>query len=388
MRGTRFVLALSVSALLAGCGTLVNGGSQTVDVIVKGTPNAYCDFTTSVTRNAGTFPNKLNVERSKEPLKADCRGEQNLTKVFIIEPKLTAAGTVGNIPTGILPGVGYDAASGGMWAYPDPIILDFRVIGKGPEPKWPADKADAADAEANARMGTADITPPTPIHMQPIMDDQLNPALDTQTPATAKPEVIDAVRLAVDHEKPAVVAPYAAKKSSTAAPVVKSSSKMKPIASPEDDPAVQKAKAAEKAKAEAEAKRKAAAKAEAQRKQAAAAKAKAAAAKAEAEKPVQSLPEATTPAPEAPAAPATSSVPAEETTTAPAAVPEFTAPQAVPAAPAASPSPSATPAPAPSTGAPAPATGAPTPVTPQSSNTTAPGAQNVGAENYLQGQAQ
>lgn len=273
MRVNRLVFAFTVLAAtsLSGCGTMLNGGSQTVDVIVRGSPSAFCDITTSTTRNSGTFPNKVTVERSSEPLQMECRGEQNLYKKFEIRPSLTAAGTAGNVPTGIIPGLGYDVASGGLWAYPDPLVIDFRVIPDGKEPAWPEDKT------------IAKIEKPQPVHMQPVLDDAMNPAGN-------KTEVVDAVRLAVSEGKPTPVAP------------VSKAARMNPVLSPEDemgaDPAAVKAKEAAKAKAKAEARRKAAAKTDAKAKAEKDARAKAAAeakakteAKKAAEEPAEKLPE-------------------------------------------------------------------------------------------------
>lgn len=292
MRGNRLILGLSVSlvAMLSACGSYTHGSSQDVDVIVKGSPNAYCEFTTDKTRNAGHFPNKMTIERSHKPLHADCTGEQNLHTEFDIESKATASGTAGNVPLGIFVPAGYDAATGGLWAYPDPIIVDFRVVQTDPPnkgPNWPANNADTQiDA---TRIGTADIPPPAPVRMQPVMDEDLNPALSARTPIVVKKvEIVDAARLAVDQgAQPVAVT------TTTTTTTTTTSAKMAPIASPEDkmgiDPGKVKAKEAAKKKAAAEAKRKA--KEEAAAKERAEAEAKAAAEKA------ATLPETTTPPP-------------------------------------------------------------------------------------------
>ncbi|HEY8963295.1 MAG TPA: hypothetical protein VIN59_02405 [Alphaproteobacteria bacterium] len=282
MRANAFVLG-SVAILslgLSACGTIMDGGSQTVDVVVKGSPSAFCEFSTSVFKNAATFPNKMIVERSRENLVAECRGEQNKYIKFEIPSVLTASGTVGNVATGVVPGVAYDAASGGMWAYPDPIIVDFRknYAKADTKPAWPGETVD--DQVDATRIGTANIVAPTPVRMQPILDEQLNPALPATHAPMAKKEVIDAVRLATD-KQPAAVKVETTTTTATATPT--KITPMKPIVSPEDDPAVQKAKAEAKAKAAAEAKKKAAAKKKAEEEAKAKKAADEAAAKAEAD---------------------------------------------------------------------------------------------------------
>lgn len=275
---TKVLLGLT-TLLLAGCGSLVNGGSQTVDVVVKGSPSAFCNFTTSVFKNSGNFPHKLTLERSREPLLAECYGEQNLYKKFEIKPIAQPEGTAGNVANGTtFLGLSADALTGGLWAYPDPLIVDFRVVDEAPKEVWPANSADGQPAA---------IEKPTPVRMQPVEDEQLNPSVGTR--ATAKPQVIDAVPVDTGNKPSAV----------------KSTTKMKPVVSPEDDPAVQKAKAEAKAKAAADAKKKAKAKAAAKKKAeeaAKAAKAKAAAEAAEAkqaEEKAEALPEVKEEAPSA-----------------------------------------------------------------------------------------
>lgn len=357
---TKILLGMA-TLLLAGCGSLINGENQTVDVVVKGSPSAFCNFSTSVFRNSGNFPNKLNLERSREPLQAECYGEQNLYKKFEIKPIAQPEGTVGNVANATtFFGLSVDAFSGGLWAYPDPLVVDFRVVQSDKKADWPENKADGPAAV---------IEKPTPVHMQPVEDEQLNPAIGTR--ATAKPQQIDAVQIADESKKPAA----------------KSVNRMKPVVSPEDDPAVQKARADEKAKAAAEAKKKAKAKAAAKKKAEEAAKAKAAEAKAAEEK-AEALPEVKEEAPEA-AAPAV----------APAATPPATPPVVlppVPAAEAAKPAEGAAAAAAPKAqenAAPAKPQEyfAPTPVpapAPAPAPKTEAGAQPVDADQYLTGDGQ
>lgn len=351
---TKILLGMA-TVMLAGCGTLANGGTQTVDVVVKGSPTAFCNFSTSVFRNSGHFPNKVVLERSREPLQAECHGEQNLYKKFEIRPTAQPEATAGNVVNGTtFLGLSYDTLSGGAWAYPDPLIVDFRAVSSGPkEGNWPENTADGPPAAIEA---------PTPVRMTPVVDEQLNPSLGQR--ATAKPQIVDAVRIASENPKTAA------------------SSKMNPIVSPEDDPAVQKAKAEAKAKEAAAAKKKA----EAKKKAAAAAKKKAAEAaakkKAEEEAKAETLPEAKEEAPTettspaaAPAEPAKTETP-QPSTMAPT-VPPATPPSPPPAVPPAAPTPAA-----------------PAPSAPKAQENAAPaakaeaGAESVDVDKYLTGDGQ
>lgn len=364
MRANRLILGAAVVsvAALGACGTVTQGGTQTVDVVVKGSPSAWCEFSTPHFRNTGTFPNKVTLERSKDDLTAECKGEQNLYKKFVIPTRPIDRVAVGNAPTAFI-GQAYDAGTGAMWEYPDPLIVDFRNAdeGEGPKPAWPGEVTD------QTRIGTAPIAPPMPVRMQPVMDEDLNPAMMTEPGQSGGTEVIDAVRLAVDGQ------PIAVTKTTTTVPAGKpAAARMKPIVSPEDDPAVLKAKQEARAKAAAEAKRKAAAaKAAAEEKAAAEKAAKeaaeaeaaaaraaeeakeaAAAAEAAAASSATAAPATETPA-ETPPSDAALSAPATATgESAPASAPDAAAPET---APAQEPAPEAAPAPARSSEMPSPA---------------------------------
>jgi hypothetical protein len=323
MRANRLFLGLALAATtgISACGTIIDGGTQIVDVVVKGSPTAYCEFTTMHFRNAASFPNKMTIERSREALHADCRGEQNRHVAFDIPSRMTAAGSVGNVPTGVAPGMGYDAMTGGMWEYPNPIIVDFREVGESAKPEWPENKADENDAAA--RIGTATIAAPQPVRMQPVMDEDVNPAM-SMAPGRLSAPVVHATTVVTTTSAPQSVV---------------TRSMMAPVTSPEDkmglEPGQVKAQADARRKAKEEAARKA--KEDADAKKRADAEAKKAAEEAKmtpapaspepaATTPAATLPETTsTPPADAPATTTTTTT----TTTAPA--PEAPAAEPVPA---------------------------------------------------------
>lgn len=134
-----WILCATVGVVaLAGCGTIANRAMQDIQITVRGSRTAHCDITTSVTRNTGNFPGTATVERSREPLVLDCVGQDNLHKKLTVRPVLSVA-TGGNVFTGVVPGLAYDMASGGMWLYPQEIIVDFRYPDLPEEPTWPED---------------------------------------------------------------------------------------------------------------------------------------------------------------------------------------------------------------------------------------------------------
>jgi len=320
MRAYGYVLgmALMASAALAGCSAMT-GGSQTVDVTVKGAPTAFCQFSTSTMRHSGTYPDKLTLDRSGEPLQVECRDDKNLYKKFEVTPtsEPAAAG-------GFLAGIG--ATNATSFAYPNPIVIDFEAIDDAAAiPAQPVEAVEASVVE----------------HMQPVVDDNAAAA-----PVAKKAKKGKAAKHADKHvaAKPIVDE----KTASSEAPSGKG--QMQPVASPEDkmgaNPKKVKAEAAAKAKAKEEAKRKAKEEAAAKKAAAAEAKAQAAAAAAATTTPAAPIDAVTTPATAAPAATTATPATVAPATAAPAAtlpVDPALAP-AEPVAPAAAPTSSAAPA--------------------------------------------
>jgi len=129
---------VAASVLVSGCSTVMNNSNQPVNVVVRGSKNADCNLYTSNYRNQVPAPAKVVLERSHEDLTVECYGDDNRYTKFTVSPVMTKE-TALNVSNGVVPGVAYDTLSGGMWAYPDPIIVDFRTTDDVPvpAPQWP-----------------------------------------------------------------------------------------------------------------------------------------------------------------------------------------------------------------------------------------------------------
>lgn len=157
-----------VSAVLglSACSTVVNQSSQPVDVVVRGSRYADCSLYTKNYRNTFRAPGKVVLERSRYDLNVDCLGEEGRRTKFSLSPGMTKE-TAYNVTNGVVPGGAYDALSGGMWAYPDPIIVDFRTTDDVPQPapQWPP--VTVSDPLPETAVGTANLAPApgTPLYM-------------------------------------------------------------------------------------------------------------------------------------------------------------------------------------------------------------------------------
>lgn len=326
MRASRLLLSVAVVTGfgMSACASVAQtSGTQTVNVQVAGATSATCTFKNDTVSEKGQFPGKLTLARSRNDVQADCTGDNNRHVAFVVPASISPAGPMNGVTNSVLPATAYDAATGGVYAYPDPLTVDFRDIG---ETSDASDALNPSDANAIETAAPLTVTAASHAKMQPVLED----------------------------------APV---KTASATVSSASASKMKPVASPEDKMGAEPGKVKAKERAKAEAAKRAKEEAAAKKRQAAedAAAAKRAAAEAAAAAAAAPAPVTETIAPTV-AEPATTTT----TTTAPAAI----APVPSTDTPPAEALPNATTATPP----------APTPITP------APAGTNSDIDKYLEGQ--
>lgn len=75
----------------------------------------------------------ITIMRSENDLVVDCYGSDNRHRKIVVESTLSDW-SVGNVATGVVPGVAYDHVSKALYTYPDIITVDFiGVPGRGYE---------------------------------------------------------------------------------------------------------------------------------------------------------------------------------------------------------------------------------------------------------------
>jgi hypothetical protein len=117
------VLVLLVMPLIAACSTVVNGQTQTIRVETPGAQEAECTLDNGNKYKAynGTT---LTIMRSHKDLVVHCFAAGNREKTITVESG-TNDWAIGNVATGIVPGLAYDHYSGAMFEYPSVITVDF-----------------------------------------------------------------------------------------------------------------------------------------------------------------------------------------------------------------------------------------------------------------------
>lgn len=153
-----FLLAVS-PLLVAGCSTAINGSLQPVSFTTVGADDAYCIV--EIGENSYKYsvrpPQKLNIQRSKDPMSISCTAPGNRTQKMVVESNIAGATYLNGASAGLtLP---WDAATGAMYQYPDMVIVDFTSISSKEKPLPSYHNKGALDTKA---QGIEYFGPDTP----------------------------------------------------------------------------------------------------------------------------------------------------------------------------------------------------------------------------------
>ena len=118
-------LVLSAALMLGACGTMAEGQTQDVTLRTPGASSARC-----ILDNGLRYPietgQTIQIMRSFHAMEVDCYaiGNRHITKTIPAGANPWSAANVANAGAG----VGYDAASMGLYTYPDVITVDFTGV--------------------------------------------------------------------------------------------------------------------------------------------------------------------------------------------------------------------------------------------------------------------
>ena len=157
MRPMKFLLSLSATLLVTACGTLIEGQTQNVTLLTPGASEAECTLDNGV-RYVVTTGETIEIMRSRSDLVVDCYGVGNRHKQIIVESGFNDW-SAANVANGVVPGVGYDHLSGGLYGYPPVITVDFVGM---PTPGFTTPDYHNRDAENPYTQKIEDYGPTTP----------------------------------------------------------------------------------------------------------------------------------------------------------------------------------------------------------------------------------
>ena len=116
-------LPLSAVLLLGACGTMAEGQTQDITLRTPGASIARCTLDTGL-RYPIEKDETIQIMRSFHAMEVECFANGNRRKTMTV-----AAGpnpwSAANVANAVVPGTAYDAASMGLYTYPDVITVDF-----------------------------------------------------------------------------------------------------------------------------------------------------------------------------------------------------------------------------------------------------------------------
>jgi hypothetical protein len=125
MNPTRFVLAFTGIAVVAGCSTLTMGTSQEITVLTPGADHATC---TVASEQPGevlatlTTPGVVRVSRSRKDVQLSCQKQRYRAATVTLQSKFATVSKV-QLPLGYL----VDGISGALWEYPSKVLVAMTL---------------------------------------------------------------------------------------------------------------------------------------------------------------------------------------------------------------------------------------------------------------------
>lgn len=121
------IFALLSALCLSACAYTFETAIQDLTVETPGAQNAICYVYVDGLKYKFYPPQTINVKKSNSDLLVDCiaPGNRFVKATFPVEGSDLA---IGNVVTGVVPGLAWDAASGALWKYPDVLLIDFRNV--------------------------------------------------------------------------------------------------------------------------------------------------------------------------------------------------------------------------------------------------------------------
>lgn len=117
--------AILATTALAGCATMVEESSQTINFQVVGATDVMCDVDSGKLKYNIRPPQTITVKKSKRDLNLTCMAAGNRVQTMTVSSSLSGWTFANVVGGGVIPGTLYDGESGAMFKYPEVVIIDF-----------------------------------------------------------------------------------------------------------------------------------------------------------------------------------------------------------------------------------------------------------------------
>jgi len=168
MHKFRLLPVLGATLLLGACGSVMSGQTQEVTLLTPGADNARCILDNGI-RYVIRTGEKLEIMRNEKDIVLDCYATGNRHRTLTIESGINGW-AIGNVVTGVVPGVTFDHFSKGLYDYPDTITVDFSGMPMGFNgPEYENPDAPAFSGQVNEVYGAQTGTLPSDAAEQPYV---------------------------------------------------------------------------------------------------------------------------------------------------------------------------------------------------------------------------
>ena len=117
--------AILATSALAGCATLVEDSSQTINFQAVGATDVMCDVNSGKIKYTVRPPQTITVKKSKHDLNLTCMAAGNRVQTMTVSSALSGWTFANVVGGGVVPGTLYDGETGAMFKYPEVVIVDF-----------------------------------------------------------------------------------------------------------------------------------------------------------------------------------------------------------------------------------------------------------------------
>lgn len=123
MRSFKFSAVLAAIVFLTGCASALDGPTQNIVIETPGAQESECMLTNGIKYRV-KGGDITRIQRSHRDLVIDCYASGNRHQQRVIPSALNEWG-LANVTNAVVPGTTYDHFSGGLYAYPPKITVDF-----------------------------------------------------------------------------------------------------------------------------------------------------------------------------------------------------------------------------------------------------------------------
>lgn len=127
---SRHILLGLFCLVLSSCGTIEDGGAQKITVETPGANDAVCYISNNHLKYRLFTPGSVVVSKRPGDLTVNCLADGNRERTVVYSQDINKT-TYGNVLTAGL-GAGWDYETGGMFEYPEKIVVDFTNIPSKP----------------------------------------------------------------------------------------------------------------------------------------------------------------------------------------------------------------------------------------------------------------